>query len=92
LRLTFDKACAPQGGVTTVDAILIWQVSNATGIEVGIDDSNPADATKYNMTKGSQQITSVQCSGGQTYTFDVWTVGGPSGKQAHQRLSYTSSS
>jgi hypothetical protein len=90
LKLTFDKACAPQGGVTTVGAILTWTVVNATGIEVGIDDTNPADATKYSGASGSQEITSVACSGKQAYTFDVWTTGGTSSQPAHKQLTYTS--
>jgi hypothetical protein len=64
---------------------------NATGIKVGIDDTNPGDAAPYSATSGTADLTSIACGTGTKYTFDVWTVGGAAGQQAHQQISYTAS-
>jgi hypothetical protein len=89
LNLTLDRSCAPQAGVTTAQAILRWQVSNATGIAVNINNASPYGATQYAMVSGAISVTTVSCTAG-SYTFDVWTVGGV-GEQAHRRLTYTPS-
>jgi hypothetical protein len=86
---TGTPSCASQAVVTTVPEILTWQVANATGIAVGIDDTTFGDPTKYNGASGSQTLTNIGCSGSAKYTFDVWTTGSPSCKQAHQQLSVT---
>ncbi len=71
------------------DINLVWSVTNATGVAYGINDTNFNDATKVeNMSSGNTHVTSGSCTSGETYTFDVWTLGGAGGKQAHQQLTY----
>ena len=88
LRLSY-KACAPVVSQSPTDISLIWSVVNATGIAVGIDDTNFADATQYSKTSGNMVVTSGSCTSGEKYTIDVWTLGGTGGKQAHKQLVYT---
>jgi hypothetical protein len=88
LRLSY-KACAPAVSQSPTDISLIWSVVNATGIAVGIDDANLADATQYKTASGNMVITSGSCTSGEKYTIDVWTLGGTGGKQAHKQLVYT---
>jgi hypothetical protein len=88
LRLSY-KACAPVVSQLPTDISLIWSVVNATGIAVGIDDTNFADATQYKKASGNMVITSGSCIDGQKHTYDVWTLGGTGGKQAHKQLTYS---
>jgi hypothetical protein len=87
LRLSY-KACAPAVSQLPTDITLIWSVVNATGISVGFDNTNFADATQYNTPSGNMVITSGSCIDGQKHTYDVWTIGGTGGKQAHEQKTY----
>ncbi len=90
LSLTTDHPCGQFTGYPEVDAILTWKVANATGIEVNIDNSSESGASPYPSVSGTEQLTSIACGTGQTYTFDIWTLGGAAGQQAHRTLSYMS--
>ena len=81
-------SCGSGTNPSSAPEVLTWQLSNATGIAVGIDDSNFGDATQYSGASGTQVLTNVGCHGSQSYTFDIWTTGG-SGAQAHKQLSFT---
>jgi hypothetical protein len=87
LTLSVAKCTAPNA---TADATLAWKLTKATGVRVGIDDTNINDASPYAGASGTEVLTATQCSGGTVYTFDVWTTGGTNGTQAHAQKTFTS--